>query len=133
MKNTSFLTTFILLMIFSISCGDDDTLDSGIVGTWEFTEQLSDPGDGSGVFMEVDSDKTITFNADGTLESNGPLSTHVGTLDGGPSTGTYNLSDSSITLDSLDFQRIFNFIVDGNELVINYLCIEPCASKYKRQ
>ena len=57
-----FLTMSILIMTL-ISCNKTDEIDisSAVVGTWKLTEVLADPGDGSGTFYTVSSNKNLIF------------------------------------------------------------------------
>jgi len=57
---------FTLLVVGMLSaCNkDDNKSNTSIVGNWKLIEVLEDPGDGSGTFMSVDSEKTITFNSE---------------------------------------------------------------------
>jgi len=113
-----------------VSCGDDS--DTSLVGDWELIEILSDPGDGSGTYQSVDSDKILTFKIDGTVTSNGSLcdlsiDTEMMT------SGTYSETDStfkSADCPNPDFN--YRFIQDGNKLTINFPCFEPCGARYKK-
>jgi len=64
-----------MCMAVSACKGDDDTTDNEIVGVWKLIQISIDPGDGSGTFQDVETDKTIEFKADGTLISNGSICT----------------------------------------------------------
>jgi hypothetical protein len=54
----------ILSALMIASCNKDEAV---ITGEWKLIARLMDPGDGSGVFTEVESDKTITFFKNGNL------------------------------------------------------------------
>ena len=65
----------VLLVIIS-SCTSDDSKpadETGIIGKWKLIEQLADPGDGSGTFQPISSERVIEFFSDGTVSVNGDL------------------------------------------------------------
>ena len=85
----------IALIFILLSCSSDNTKPEthheGLLGKWKLIEQLADPGDGSGTFNPVESDRTIEFFSDGTITVNGSLcymSTGVETN----SSGTYEVT-----------------------------------------
>lgn len=57
-----------------------------------------DPGDGSGTFQAVESEKTITFFNDGMVTSSGDLCSMF-IVGGNASSGTYSEVDAIIILD----------------------------------
>lgn len=73
MKNS--LILFMLLMIFSCTTKEakPDIKNQDLIGKWKVIEQLADPGDGSGTFNPIESDRTIQFFSDGTITINGDL------------------------------------------------------------
>lgn len=104
-----------------------------LIGNWRLVEVLSDPGDGSGVFVTVDSEKTMTFQSDGTLTSNGSLCDLYFT-DLIPSSGAYSLIDSTYTTNDCGFADVkYAFEQYGNTLVLSYPCIEACQSKFVKE
>lgn len=117
-----------------VSCNKADKIsNTELIGTWRLIEVLSDPGDGSGKFLPVKSDKTITFKNDGTISSNGKLCDMSGNSDH-PTSGTYSVSDMTIrSLGCADPNYDYSFKHDGNILTIYYPCIEPCIAKYKKR
>ncbi|WP_298497135.1 hypothetical protein [uncultured Algibacter sp.] len=139
MKN-SLLICLVLLML---SCSSDDNKpkdNTGLIGKWKLTEQYLDPGDGSGDFQYIDSDRVITFLSDGTVEINGQLcfmASEVGDLE----TGDFLLiTDSDTQYDgeiipnkcsSRSAKVYFDLPVSGN-LILWYQCIEACAQKFKK-
>jgi len=101
-----------------------------LIGSWQLIEQLADPGNGSGVFVEVESDKTIQFFSDGTVTSNGSLCSMDLSADQ-PSSGTYDVGDGSITpSDCLPTYKIPFVIEDTHLILFHPICIEACESKY---
>ncbi|MBI1288354.1 MAG: hypothetical protein GC178_12345 [Flavobacteriales bacterium] len=119
------------MMFLFAACKHKDEVD--LLNKWHLIEQLADPGDGSGTFQPVDSEKTIQFFNDGTVSSNGSLCT-MNTEVGSGSTGTYNTTDSTITVDGCGNQLPYpmTYQMEGQFLILNYPCIEPCREKYEQ-
>lgn len=122
------LLTLMALMI--LSCNKDE---AGLTGEWKLVSQLMDPGDGSGVFTAVESDKTITFFKNGKLTSNKDL---CYPLSASPesSEGTYSIEDSTLTITTCpgNTDPTIWFSLSGDTLILSYLCIEGCGEKYVR-
>ncbi|WP_417612368.1 hypothetical protein [Owenweeksia hongkongensis] len=123
------LFLLILGTIASCSKDDDKQTETATGDTYKLIEVLADPGDGSGTFQPVSSNKTIEFKTNGTVVSNGKLcdmsiSSNSGT------TGTYSFTDSTIT--SANCSKL-PFEITGNHLIIFYPCIEPCQGKFEKQ
>jgi hypothetical protein len=128
MKSRYILFFSALVLVFA-SCkkvSEDPTL----INTWKLMEVLADPGDGSGTFQPVTSDKTISFFADGTVTSNGNLC-QMSTETGTGSAGTYSEAEMSITPDNCGFAPfVMTYELDGANLILSYPCFEPCREKY---
>jgi hypothetical protein len=127
------LTLLFIAFCIIYSCDNDDTRDSNteLVGNWELIEVLASPG-GIGTFSPVVSDKTITFNNDGTLTSNGQLCSLSIDI-GNPSSGTYSIIDSTFNTSSCSSPDYnYSFQQDEKFLIIQIPCIEPCIVKYKK-
>lgn len=126
------LTSLSLLM----SCKSDDDnspSETELIGDWKLIEVLSDPGDGSGTFTSVDSEKRISFKSDGTISSNGSLCDL--SIDTNKETsGTFSLVDSTFTSSDCN-NDAYNYSFEKNEdiLIIAYPCIEACQVKYKKE
>ncbi|WP_143960438.1 lipocalin family protein [Litoribacter populi] len=122
---------FFLAALLAFSCNSEDDLvpDTDLIGKWGLIEILADPGDGSGTFQPVESEKYVEFHSDGTITSNADL---CRTFDqpGTPSSGTYSLTDSTINPDGCDPQWPYPFEHTGSTLTISYVCIEACQEKY---
>lgn len=115
---------------FLLSCSKNN---EELVGKWKLVELLADPGNGSGVFHPVSSNKVLEFYSDGTVKSNGAICLMDRASDT-PSTGWYSLTDSTITGDDCkDASRKITFEHTGPKLILNYPCIEPCRGKYRKQ
>jgi len=128
MKNLALL---LLLSGVLFSCNNDDDLsDTELVGTWKLIEVFQDPGDGSGTFERVISEKTITFESDNTISSNGDLC-DLGITSDSPTFGIYSEDDMTLTSTDCRFPNtVLNLRQDGNTISIWYPCFEGCASKY---
>ena len=123
-------TLFTVGILFSCNKDDDSNSNTELIGNWKLIEVLADPGDGSGTFFSVESEKTITFVSDGTITSNGNLC-DMSIKSDIQTSGTYSNSES--TFNSSDCNNPdynFTFEQNGNILIINYPCFEPCQAKY---
>jgi hypothetical protein len=132
MKN---IIVLIVIGFSLIACSNDDdanSADAELVGTWKLVSIYSDPGDGSGDFVAVSSDKTITFNADGTLNSNANLCLLFSET-GESSSGTYSETEGSFTITDCETMPVTaNFELIDSDLIISYFCIEGCQEKYEK-
>lgn len=124
---------FFLIVINSCNSDTPFVYDQGLIGSWVLTETLFDPGDGSGVFQPYSSNLNITFYDTGDFTTNGDLCNLVPDAGTQLFTGTYSLADSTISLLACEHNYLkFNPNLEDNEVVINFLCIEPCAFKFSR-
>lgn len=128
----------LLIILISVvlfhSCDkkDDQITANNIIGKWELTEVLADPGDGSGTFHSVNSTKIIEFHADGTITSNGSIC-YMSVEANEASIGTYSLEDYTISSAGCSYSPLkITFEFQGSYLILNYPCIEPCRAKYKK-
>ncbi|MFT6844068.1 MAG: hypothetical protein ACJAUV_000238 [Flavobacteriales bacterium] len=99
-----------------------------ISGTWLLKELLLDPGDGSGVFEPVVSEKNMVFELNGVLESNGDVCQSTATQDNS-SSAIYSIIDNTISNDNCTITFTYNDSV----MIINYSCFEPCKGKFVKQ
>lgn len=125
----------ILFSLLLLSCRENPD-ETSITGTWKLTEQLVDPGDGSGKFAHVSSNKTITFKTDGTYTSNGSFC-YINTDSGENSNGSYSYTNSEKSMTPLNcmttyfaIQKLTLKIENGNLIISNFGCIEQCAQKF---
>ena len=127
MKNI--LWGFVMLLTVCSCDSDDNAIDTvDVIGQWKLIEVYNDPGDGSGDFEAVTSNKTIKFNSDGTLTANGELCV-LTTEANAMVNGTYSLEDLSIeTPNCLQL----TFVPSTTELIIVIPCDEPCLAKYSK-
>lgn len=125
-----YLVLLCSISLFALSCSKQHPKHTDVAGTWQLKEMLADPGDGSGVFYPVQSNKKLTFNSDGVVTSNGSICTMSIETDVG-SKGTY--SEDDMTISSQDCTGLkLKYEFDGNTLIVIYPCIEPCKAKYVR-
>ena len=132
MKN---LIVILFCIVSLTACQENNhTLpNTGFIGNWRLVEVLSDPGDGSGVFVSVDSEKTMTFHSDGTLTSNGSLC-DLGYTELIPTSGLYSLIDSTYTTIDCGIVSVnYSFEKYDNILIVSYPCIEACQSKFIKE
>lgn len=125
--------SLILLAILSlvINCSDDsERVDPSLAGRWQLKAVLSDPGDGSGTFQSVESNKYIEFLSNDEVRSNGNLC-NGGSSSDNSSAGVYVLPDSILQIDGCpqDF-FLTRFRIENGRLILSYPCIEPCEEKY---
>lgn len=136
---------FTVVLVFIFSCTSDDSKPSeekNLLGKWKLIEQLADPGDGSGTFLPIESNRTIEFFSDGTVQINGILC-YMSSEVGDKESGTYNLiTDSNTdaenvgvilpnTCNSRSAKVYFDLPLNG-DLILWYLCIEGCGQKFEK-
>ena len=128
----------VLIVLFSIgvliSCSkSDDNKNSDLIGKWKLIEVLADPGDGSGTFHSVSSEKIIEFQSNGTITSNGSIC-DMSIESVSSSSGTYSLSDSTINSSNCSNTPLkIRFRKEGSALTISYPCDEACIAKYLKK
>ncbi|MDC6350930.1 hypothetical protein PP178_05155 [Zeaxanthinibacter sp. PT1] len=125
----------LLLICLLLSCkGSDDGIysSSDIIGTWQLRAVLADPGDGSGEYEPVRSNKTIEFFEDGTFVTN--VSFCDGSRESGEGfSGTYDPGTSKLVPDGCAYTGSMpTYSFEGNKLIIHLPCIEPCGEKYEK-
>lgn len=133
-------TTFTVLLmgtvLFFSSCEKDEpTPTCGTPITWKLVEVLADPGDGSGTFQPVNSQKRLAFSDDGTVRANsGMCSMQNEPTPGNQGTfsvvGNYDSTSSLITPNCPALSYTLSYTINGNELIIIYPCIEACQERY---
>ena len=122
------IVCFVTSLLFSCTKQDDNPTPPTLTGHWRLAQTLADPGDGSGVFQDVESGKTLQFFDDGVIKSSVPLCdmNSILTVTG---EGTYD--DSFIFPQFCQTDGIkLSYEIEGNNLVVYYPCIEACAEKY---
>lgn len=126
MRALSLLTLFSLVLTFT-SCEEEEA--PGIVNTWKLVAQLLDPGDGSGQFQDVESNKTIRFYDDSTFTSNGFMC-QMSTAADTSTSGTYDPTEMTITPYCGFAPYSLSYSIEGDYLIVQHFCIEPCKEKY---
>lgn len=124
---------FLTLLVLT-ACQDDDDQLSPVNGTWRLSAVLSDPGNGSGTFQPVDSDRILELRANGAYTATGDLCRFTTDADAS-TTGVYNITDGTLFPDDCVTTggTPLSLFIDGDELTIDYPCIEPCRHRYTRQ
>lgn len=126
----SFLLIMIIGIIYSCNKNDESLNLSDLEGRWKLSEILADPGNGSGTFQSVTSNKTLIFYNNGNVTSNGFMC-DMSSGTNLSSSGTYSLINGTIN-SSLCPNINIQFELNNNTLLLIYPCIEPCKSKYIR-
>lgn len=135
----------ILSILLMFGCSSDDskpTTNTSLIGKWKLIEQYFDPGDGSGDFQTVESQRIIEFFNDETVKINGDfcfMSSEIGDVETGVFTVTSDEAsdttfDGEITPDTCGSGNVkvfFNLQANGS-LVLWFSCIEGCAQKFKK-
>ena len=126
------LILFLLSIIgLSISCSNDDQKNSEteLIGNWKLIEVLADPGDGSGTFQSVESDKTIEFKVNGIVTTNGslcdPYSEEM------ISSGTYNENTINTNCQNSNISTI-NYELENQFLILNFISNEGYSQKFEK-
>lgn len=135
MKSIFLSTLFLSVFLFAACEKDDATPASDLSGTWQLVEVMADPGDGSGTFEPVDSDRTITFGANGAYTATGDLCTFGTTADSATS-GIFWPEDQNVEpagCISAAPRSGITYAFEGEALILSYPCIEPCQQKYRKQ
>jgi len=123
------------LFVFMSSCSNDDSgvdTNADLIGEWKLIETNADPGDGSGTFQPVNSDKVVVFSINGTITSNGSIC--ILSIDSNnPTSGTYSLSEFTISSsDCVEMERDVKFEIVNSKLIMRYPCIEACEGKFTK-
>ena len=119
------------MLFFLLSCSKSDEkiiANMSIVGSWKLIEVLADPGDLSGTFVSVNSNKTLVFSNTGKITSNG-LICDMSIESNTNSFGTFSETNSTISPINCN-NSIINYELKGNTIILIYPCIEPCKAKY---
>ncbi len=123
-------TSFAILVILSLFTSCKKNKRDSLTGTWELKEVLMDPGNGSGVFTAVSSDKNLVFHTNGNVISNGIICDM--SIESNTSTsGTYSAIDSTI-ISATCQNLIIKYEVSNDTLILIYPCFEACKAKYTR-
>ncbi len=103
-----------------------------IEGNWRLIEVLADPGDGSGTFQVVVSNKLMEFNANGTVTCNGNLC-DMSIESVGGTNGTYSTIETAISSPScVNTMLDISYQIANSYLIISYPCFEACQCKFEK-
>ncbi|MEY8862589.1 hypothetical protein [Tenacibaculum singaporense] len=122
----------LLLLVVSLmfSCNnDEDNLETELIGKWKLIEVLADPGDGSGTFEPVRSNKTIEFKSDGTLTTNNSLCDPYS--DEMISSGTYENNTITTGCQNPNIATI-SFELKNQYLILNFISNEGYSQKFEK-
>jgi hypothetical protein len=116
-----------LVLAFSImACKKSGTAERvGLIGKWQLSESLWDPGDLSGRWQPVDPAYryTIEFRADSTF------SAPQGLLAGNSRFRIVDTNRLEVYVDSTH-KRSAYFLLNEKGLELRYSCIEPCGERF---
>lgn len=111
----------------------DDRLNLTVLeGTWLLTEVLFDPGDGSGEFRKVDSERQLSLTPENTYSANYDICQAI--EEGENFTGIFERIDAQEFLIPCA-GSLLNSVqgrLEGGFLVLYYPCDEPCAYKFRK-
>ncbi len=135
MKN-SYLIFLLILSIFSCTPEEEPIIEDEspiLMSTWQLIETLFDPGDGSGTFTPIDSDKIIRLWDDGSIQANGafcPL--EVDPTSEFVEVGTYSTANETFTINDCNgIEQEMMYKIEASILRVYFPCIEPCAWKFQ--
>ena len=121
---------FLILFVISLTI-EAQVSDKNLIGKWRLKQVLSDPGDGSGDFEFIKSEKTIEFFTDGKVVSNGSICGPYHQI-GKKSEGTYSKENKTISPSGCGKETKMNYELKNGYLIIHYSCKEGCAEKYEK-
>lgn len=133
----------IVLVLFFTGCQDDPNPCAGygvecaatVESHWELVEVYSDPGNGGGSFNAVDSDRTITIFENGDFISRGSLCTFdISNTEIQTGEIEYSSTDSKLVVSDCGWNDLakLSFRINGDEMIVDFVCFEGCSHKYKR-
>ena len=125
--------TLFIAVVLSSCNNNDSNSEVALIGNWKLIAILADPGDGSGVFTSVESEKIMTFESNGTVTSNGNLC-DMSISSNNETYGTYSNSESTFNSSSCNNSNYnFKFEQTGNILIVIHPCIEACKTKFIKE
>ncbi|MEX0314402.1 MAG: hypothetical protein AB3N18_09515 [Allomuricauda sp.] len=138
---------WVICSLFLLNCSKESTgVDfdnkSDLIGTWLLIESYADPGDGSGKYRPVKSDRRMSFFDDGTYTSNASICSQGNESDS-EVVGAYEIGDENLSKYSSenvlipqedcafsDFRVVIYF--EKDKLILSFPCIEGCGLKFRR-
>lgn len=129
-----YLFLIIGLTLFVSAC-EESNLNSGeLIGVWQLSEVLADPGDGSGTFQPTTDDIKISFFTEGNLFVEPGIFYCTGLILYDNFNGKYDTTTSVLIPFDCKFgdnQAEYDYELNAdNELIVYLPCIEPCANKF---
>jgi hypothetical protein len=112
-------------LAMNLSCSKENQDEGEIISKWELIEELYDPGDGSGVFEEVDYFESVEFLSDSKVN----IST---SWCYGATVKTVSYDETAKTI-YLDCQQdvTWSYELRDDNLFLYPNCVESCVKKYK--
>lgn len=131
-----------LISIMVFGCETQDKCDDTAVclpkaeSTWKLVEVLADPGNGMGTFSPVDSNRRLIFYQDGSFLSNGSLCefsvNNDKVMEGFVNEINGQLEFTGCNVNAPDDVSTLSYEINDDELIIAFLCVEPCQWKFRR-
>ncbi len=114
-----------------LSCSNDEQNNSEVqlLGNWTLIEVLADPGDGSGTFEPIQSNKTIEFRADGIVTTNSSLCDPYS--DEVISSGSYSENTITTNCQNPNIATI-DFKLEDQHLILNFISNEGYSQKFQK-
>ena len=137
---------FLLIVPLFISCNNDDDTEStppeeaevSLLGTWQLiagrnsSDTAPFPPEET-PFVDIESEKTVTFSSNNVIESNGNALCVNSFLMGDPTSGIYNMLDATYTSnDCVDPDYIFPYTQTDSIVVISYFYNGISEAKFKK-
>ncbi len=132
MKKLLFLLLASLLLPGCQKDSDERPDPDVLEGTWLLTEALFDPGDGSGEFQKVDSERELNLAPDNTFSSNYDICQAI--EEGQKFSGNFDrigVKEFLIPCAGSLLNSVQGRLEDGF-LVLYYPCDEPCAYRFTK-
>ncbi len=131
MKNLFLIFLFATITSCSTTFNSPADLDNKeIVGKWQLTEALADPGDGSGTWQTVENGRTLEFDENGMVYSSTSFcygeQINEATFDASEKMISSNCADRNVEL-SYELKEGKLFITPHNPR-----CAEACGTKYSK-
>ncbi len=131
----SFIKLSLLFILNFFACtksSDTNKNPASLIGKWKLTETLTDPGDGSGTFINTTIYAYIVFKNDSSLEKSNLYSANISF-----ESVRYSLPNDSVIvfIDSsgMNVLMYYKYKIDVDTLTIMGGCYEACGSKYIKQ
>jgi len=115
-----------VLVVAFYACKKEETIDNSLVGYWSLSQELNDPGDGSGQWRPTaHTGAFVRFRSDSSFASN------VATLS---AFDRFSVIGSSITFYQAGGTalRRTTFVMNDSQLDLEGNCIERCAMRFSK-